>query len=193
MLLVRGGARSGVSFPVPTVVLRRTDEADTYKVVGYVRLRVRVSTGWRGRFRRRSSNGETAGQDPLGLQDKETTQSPGSRKIGILGKSVRSRFAEAEEAAALTPFMSALYPGTRLRSPHSSARQLANAGIGSPPFILSLHARCQHVPCLSPQHSQASTTPRAKDLPERRPANDAPRRQAFHPLPLWQRAASVWP
>ena len=34
---MRGGARSGVSFPVPIVVLRRTDEADTYKVVGYVR------------------------------------------------------------------------------------------------------------------------------------------------------------
>ena len=35
---MRGGARSGVSFPVPIVVLRRTDEGDTYKVVGYVRF-----------------------------------------------------------------------------------------------------------------------------------------------------------
>jgi len=37
----------------------------------------------------------------------------------------------------------------------------------SPPLSF-LHARCQHVPCLSPQHSQASTRPRAKDLAERR-------------------------
>lgn len=70
LLLARGGARSGVSFPVPIVVLRRTDEADTYKVVGYVRLRlrlrVRVPTGWRGRQSMRDPPmGRSAGQDPL--------------------------------------------------------------------------------------------------------------------------------
>jgi hypothetical protein len=84
--LVRGGARSGVSFPVPIVVLRRTDEADTYKVVGYVRFAFACACSYwlaRKTIDERSSNGETSGQDPLRFAGrKKTTQSPGSRKIG---------------------------------------------------------------------------------------------------------------
>jgi hypothetical protein len=148
-------------------------EADTYKVVGYVRVRVCILTGCSDNIKRRPSNGRMP--DPLGLQ-KETTRAQ-------VEKLVRGMY---EGKSSCTDFIYEQDPGTRL----VSMRQLVSAGIVSTIFLLRV--RCQHIPCPSLSTTRTQRNDQPKIL-QRRPANDALRRRVFHPRPLWQRAASVWP
>lgn len=113
-----------------------------------MRLRVRVSTGCEEDFDEDPPMGRLLA-DPLEFSGERDDAEPRITRMGM-GKVGEREF---EEAAALTPFMSAIRVLGWGLTVYATARERWHQ---SPP-LSSLHARCQHVPCLSPQHSQRSS------------------------------------